>query len=81
MTEPQGTITIHGEIFTVSLTPDLDVQIKHPKWSIVGFGRSTEEAKKDLLSKAKATAPIFREAAFLTPSSQELADWCEKVSD
>lgn len=71
---PAQRIIIAGEAFW--LEPDEDseggVVIRHPKWSLLGCGRTGIEAEIDLLAEAADLVPVFVHAPLTSLDAEAL---------
>ncbi len=54
--QPTPSIQILGERFNLEVDDELGIVISHPKWSLMGCGRSVAEAEKMLMDYAEDLA-------------------------
>ena len=70
------TVEVNGERFVRSKEGDF-LYLEHPKWSLVGYGRNLEEARRHLLSEAKELAEVMAEMPedTLAPETLRMRDF------
>ena len=75
-------IEIGGVQFDINIEPDGEVWLKHPKWSVIGSGKTLIEAEADLLRQATEVAPHFTSKArwMMSYEAQLLTDWLLRVT-
>lgn len=52
-------VSVFGERFLVDRDPDLGVILQHPRWSLLGYGRTLREAERLLLERAQELGAIM----------------------
>ena len=52
-------VSVFGERFLVDRDPDLGVVLQHPRWSLLGYGRTVREAERLLLERAQELGAIM----------------------
>ena len=52
-------VSVFGERFLVDRDPDLGVVLQHPRWSLLGYGKTLREAERLLLERAQELGAIM----------------------
>ena len=76
-------VTVMGELFTIQVEAGQGgnvIHLVHPRWSVMGSGRTLEEAENDLRAEAREVGEILanRDPAGFTPSGREMRDFVLK---
>lgn len=54
-------ISVFGEVFLLDRDPDLGLVLQHPKWSLMGYGKTIFEAEKLLIERGRALGSIMKD--------------------
>lgn len=54
-------ISVFGEVFRLDRDPDLGLVLQHPKWSLLGYGKTIREAEQLLVERGQALGEIMRD--------------------
>jgi hypothetical protein len=74
-------IEIYGELFNVE-TEDGHVYVTHPRWSLVGMGKTLFGAEMSLIAEAKIIYHSFCDAPpkQVSPNWLDLMDYCQRLT-
>lgn len=53
-------VSVFGEMFLLDRDPDLGFVLEHPRWSLLGYGKTIREAEQLLVERGQALAKIMK---------------------
>ena len=54
-------ISVFCEVFRLDRDPDIGLVLQHPKWSLMGYGKTILEAEKLLIERDRALGNIMKD--------------------
>lgn len=80
-TDTPDTVDIFGEVFTIAQDGD-DVYLIHPRWSLIGAGRSVADACDNVIVEAQELADAMRsgDPGTLSTGAQQLRDFVLRLA-
>lgn len=80
-TESPSEVAVYGERFSISEDAGCII-LTHPKWSLLGSGRTQTEAYADLIAEARDLAAELRDddVSSLSPQAQRLREFVLRIS-